>query len=462
MIVAWDHPGVRPEAAEIVAMLDPDSLQAALKQLADEYLVECQNSKKKFLVYPFCRYADEENMAELTRLAPSWATYYSGDNAAPLWRLRDAAKYSDTRAAMVFAERYHELDKYAALRGTTEDELRDKYLSDVGLDEDGGKAYDLGNQTVTARLQQDMSFLFELPNGKTAKSLPKKGADPVKYESAKADFDEMRKAVKKILKNRGALLFEDFLSSRERTSGEWQEAYLKNAVLRKAASLLVWEQGGKNFTLSDSGPIDSAGQAYTITDQPIKVAHPMEMEPAEVKTWQKYFTSKGLKQPFAQVWEPVIDPNTIREDRYEGSVQLMFRFAGMEKHGIHSGNLHAYSETWLSLEDCRLDYRPSTWRINYDGAKGETYTLGKFSFPKYTRKVNHIVSLLDKWTVWDRVKKDDVSVMTMIDSFTLAQITEFIKAAQESQAMNVLALLLDYKNAHFADFDPMDEFTLEW
>ena len=35
-------------------------------------------------------------------------------------------------------------------------------------------------------------------------------------------------------------------------------------------------------------------------------------------------------------------------------------------------------------------------------------------------------------------------------------------AAQEAQAVNVLALLLEYKNAHFADFDPMDEFTLEW
>ena len=70
----------------------------------------------------------------------------------------------------------------------TEDELRDKYLSDVGLDEQGGKAYDLGSQTVKARLQKDLSFLFELPNGKTAKSLPKKGADTEKYEAAKADF----------------------------------------------------------------------------------------------------------------------------------------------------------------------------------------------------------------------------------------------------------------------------------
>ena len=88
--------------------------------------------------------------------------------------------------------------------------------------------------------------------------------------------------------------------------------------------------------------------------------------------------------------------------------------------------------------------------------------MGKFSFSKYTRKVNHIVSLLDSWTVEDRLKKDDISVMDLMSGFTLAQITEFIKTAQEANAVNVLALLLEYKNVHFADFDPMDEFTLEW
>ena len=52
--------------------------------------------------------------------------------------------------------------------------------------------------------------------------------------------------------------------------------------------------------------------------------------------------------------------------------------------------------------------------------------------------------------------------MDLMGGFTLAQITEFIAAAQEANAVNVLAALLEYKNVNFADFDPMDEFTLEW
>ena len=49
-------------------------------------------------------------------------------------------------AAMLFAERYGELDEYAKLRGMTEDEMRDKYLSDVGLDERGGELPLLGRR----------------------------------------------------------------------------------------------------------------------------------------------------------------------------------------------------------------------------------------------------------------------------------------------------------------------------
>ena len=52
--------------------------------------------------------------------------------------------------------------------------------------------------------------------------------------------------------------------------------------------------------------------------------------------------------------------------------------------------------------------------------------------------------------------------MRSVEGCNLAQVTDYIAAAQEAGAVNVLALLLEYKNAHFADFDPMDEFTLEW
>ena len=254
-----------------------------------------------------------------------------------------------------------------------------------------------------------------------------------------------------------------FLSGRARDAAGWQDAYLRNPLLREAAGKLVWAQEKASFTLTDSGAVNSAGDPYTITEKPIRVAHPMEMAAAEAEAWQRYFSAHGIRQPFEQVWEPVIDPADIKEDRYEG-VEMWFRIpSGKQKHGVDVYGFHAYSEVFgIELKDCDLEYEASTWRYDPYVDDDVIFTLGKFTFPVYNRQVNHIVSLFDRWTVGERVKKDDVTVAGLLDGFTLAQITEFITAAQEANATNVLALLLEYKNTRFADFDPMAEFTLEW
>ena len=75
---------------------------------------------------------------------------------------------------------------------------------------------------------------------------------------------------------------------------------------------------------------------------------------------------------------------------------------------------------------------------------------------------NHVIAYLDRITMLDRIRKDDLSVPDFLPGCNIAQIADYINCAQEANATNVLAALLEYKNAHFADFDPMAEFTLEW
>ncbi len=334
-VVAACPPGLCGSAKAIAELLDEESLQKVLAAMAENYLGQKGRSRKMFLAYPICRYADEALMEELTRRAPKWASVTSGNNAPSLLTFRRAAQYSETRAAMLLAEKYHELEEYAALRGMTEDTIRDQYLSEIGLDAQGGKRYDLGNQTVTVRLQQDLGFLVELPDGKTAKSLPKKGADEEKYASANADFAQMKKDAKKIVKSRCNALFGDFLSAHARSAEDWQRIYLQNPLLHSVAKLVVWSQGKNTFTLADSGAIRSDGRVYKIGAGKICVAHPVEMAAEDVAAWQTYFRSHNIKQPFEQVWEPAYKAEDIKEDRYKGT-EIFYRYVqNAEKHGIH-------------------------------------------------------------------------------------------------------------------------------
>ena len=99
-------------------------------------------------------------------------------------------------------------------------------------------------------------------------------------------------------------------------------------------------------------------------------------------------------------------------------------------------------------------------RSEYDTEAIQCFEISEFSFKTFTRKVNHIVTYFDRITVSDRIAKDDVSVGIYLPRFTLAQITEFIKIANENNSTNAMAVLLNYKNKNFANFDPLEEFVL--
>ena len=461
VVPAYEKPGVCPEAAEIIEMLDEESWNRCLVRIANIHLaVMVGRTKKMFLSYPLCRYLGEENMEQLTKRAPSWRSSVSGNDAPPLATFRRANAYSDTRAAMMFADKFGELDIYARIRGTDADTIRDQFLSDVGVDADGCKKYDLGNQVVTARLQSDLSFIIELENGKTAKSLPKKGADEEKHKAANADFSEMKKNVKKIVKNRSTVLFDDFLDDHERKASDWTAAYLNNPVLKAVAKLLVWSQNGNTFTIGAEGIVDVNGNSYAIDDSNIRLAHPMDMKAEEIEAWQKYFISNNLKQPFEQIWEPVVDKKTIKEDRYKGCMVPYYRFLGQTKRGIIVEDLDFHAEIIITSKYCKINVE----RVDFHGHSinpDDRFEITSFKYKEFDRRINNTVAYFDKITAYDRVKNDDVTVANVLPQFTLAQISQFINLAGENNAVNVMAILLEYKNKHFADYDIMDEFSLE-
>ena len=458
----YSKAGIAPDAEEVVQMLAQEHFQNELLLLADQYLGKNMRGRKLLLAEPICRYANEAVMRELTSRAPSWSSSSSGIEAPSLKAFRHANLYSETRAAMMFADRYHELSLYARVRNTDEDTLRDRFLSDVGLETDGTKKYDLGNGTVTAVLQKDLSFLICLENGKTAKSIPKKGADETLYAIANADFTEMKKNVKKIIKNRKDILFSDFLSGHIRTAEAWLESYTKNPLLRFAASLLVWSQNSKTFLLTENGAILSDGTPYEILkDMDISLAHPMEMAKDDLTAWQKYFTENKLKQPFEQIWEPVIDRETVLENRYKDCMIPYYRLIKREKHGIFVSDEDFHDIIEIKFTDCEAKIERVDWKF-HEIAPDDRFEIQSFAFSEYTRTVNHITAYLDRITVYDKIRKDDISVEWLLPNFTLAQIMEFIEIAAENNSVNVTALLLNYKNENFSDFDPMDEFSLDF
>ena len=439
-----------PLADELACILDRNMLEKTVTEFYQNATTE--KVQQTFLPLLF-RYADGSTIATQYRSYKriKWMEQ----------KIDNCLLLSDTREAMMLADQYNLLGRYAQMRGTTEGDLQDTVLYDFGFDENGTKTYDIGGKLIQVLLNNDLTLcLMDVEKGKVIKSIPKKGADPECYNAAYADFTETKKNVKKAAKNKSNRLFREFLDGTETAAEKWKTTYFPNPLLRQIANLLIWEQAGKTFTLSGMMPIDANGQAYALTNDAVRLAHPMEMQPEDVEAWQKYFASHCLKQPFAQVWEPIVDPADIKTDRYKGCMIPYYRFLGQEKHGITVSDYNYHETIDIYLRDCNALIERIDWR-RHEIDVNDNFEVTGFGFKTYSRQVNHIVTYLDRVTVYDRIRKDDITIEQFLPRFTLAQIAEFIKVASENNCTNVTAILLEYRQKNFSDYDPMVEFTLE-
>ena len=434
------------EADKAAALYNYSSLCAALDELSDRYDLFDYPS----LIPVFCRYA---SASQIKRLCLMKRDVYDPRIRKAEEVIVKSLPLSDTRAAAVWLQRNHGLDEYAKLRGVTVDKIYSDIIYDFGFDENFIYRFDLGTTVIEACLTPDLKIeLYDTVKQKTVKSLPKKGADPELYKRLSDEYDDMRQNLKKAVRMKTDQLFADYLDKNAASASDWQTAYMKNPLLKKIGGMIVWEQGKTTFRTEENGLVTSDGKKYALTGDPVTVAHPMDMEPSDVSAWQKYFMDRKIIQPFPQIWEHVYDCNEIREDRYKDCKIRMVFLGNQARRGIFS-----------SLSDLHIEGFITSSEISRDSTDGYMYVSIQRIKPKaWNRRANNVTAYLDRITVFGRVRKDDVSVIEHLPSFTLAQIMEMIKAAEESHAVNVAALLLDYKNKTYPDYDPMAEFTLDW
>jgi hypothetical protein len=92
----------------------------------------------------------------------------------------------------------------------------------------------------------------------------------------------------------------------------------------------------------------------------------------------------------------------------------------------------------------------------------DNFEIASIKIKRESRVANHLLAYFDKITIYGRVLNDETDMIAeFLPSFTLAQVTDFIKAANENNCNNSLAVLMDYKNKTYADVDPLDSFVLD-
>ena len=327
---------------------------------------------------------------------------------------------------------------------------------------------------IEARLSDDLKLiLYDTEKNKAIKSFPRKGVDPEKRQIAEEKFKKMKQNIRLVVSGRINLLKMQFLSGEETEKEDWEEDYLKNPILMRIAQLLVWKQGSedqaKYFSVFQGRTVCYDESPYTLSQQRITLAHPIEMSEDQVLAWQRYFLKRELKQPFAQIWEPIGWRNlqAIQPDRYDGGIITVGHILGLEKQGYVSYNYESDVPTSFVFTGSmsisgRLE-NPGYWFL--ENGANNPITLGKIDYIQANkpRRLNHVIAYLDQIIIPQKIKADDDAYLSsVLPGKTQAQIAAFLQTAAENHAAHCTAVLLDYQSKHFPEFADVNEFSLDW
>lgn len=334
---------------------------------------------------------------------------------------------------------------------------------------------------IKVAINQDLTLsLVDAETGKKLSVFPKDADNPEKAKEAEEQFARMKIRFREQVKKQVDEIRQCYLHNTCIPLSEWNDIYLKNPQNSRIAELIVWMHLSPNntqlFSLADGKYVDSDGTTLSLSDGSIAVAGAMTMSKQESGEWQQYFFIRKLRQPYLQVWEPIVHwtPESLRK-QYAGvrisskeraQLRTVLKNSGIEMHSDEmdkSFNHRTWKYTFSNQSSIHFG---SCFRLDYSFSESDnTLTLGKgYSLvDKQTREMNKVLFELNRITMKAMVKADNDALLAQMDlgALTYAQISELLTLSIDLGKPRCTALLLNYKHVHFPHMEDIFEFGLE-
>jgi hypothetical protein len=208
------------------------------------------------------------------------------------------------------------IDAIAEARGLSPDELADRLVPDLGLDDDGTLTLDFGARTFKVRFDEHLRPSVEAGDGKRLPDLPK----PTKSDDAEraAEATLRWKGLKKDIKTLAAqqvLRFELAMCARRRWDASTFRTFLvDHPLVRHLVMRLVWAVYGENgaalqvFRVAEDGTLaDARDEAFELPEAAtVGVAHPIELSPEQAAAMGQVLADYQILQPFKQLGRDVL------------------------------------------------------------------------------------------------------------------------------------------------------------
>ena len=244
------------------------------------------------------------------------------------------------------------ITEIADARGLTKEELADRLVPDLGLDDDGSRMLDFGERRFRVQFDETLKPVVVDDAGKRLPDLPKpkQTDDAEKAKEATDIWKALKKDAKAVAQSQLIRLEIAMCGGRRWPVDVWETFLRDHPLLIHLVRRVVWgayDAAGKlrsTFRVAeDSSLADCKDAAYAIPgDASIGLVHRLDLSEADAQAWGQLFGDYEIMQPFEQLSREVLTANpdeagTAALHRVEGVVAPTGKVLGLDARGWRRG-----------------------------------------------------------------------------------------------------------------------------
>jgi predicted DNA-binding WGR domain protein len=269
------------------------------------------------------------------------------------------------------------IDAIAEARGLTAEELADRLVPTLGLDEAGSCVLNFGPRKFVVSFDESLKPFVRDEQGIRLKDLPKalKNDEASLADAATESFKKLKRNAKAIASLQITRLELAMINRRRWSKENFQTFFLHHPVTRHLAGRLVWGvyEAGSDQKIVDAFRIaedfslaNSDDLAYRLADDAtVGIAHVLEMSADLRVAFGQLFADYGIMQPFRQLSREVFklsdaELNGVQITRFRDKIVPIGNIMGLINRGWDRGAVHEagwVGEFFKALGDNDIELR---------------------------------------------------------------------------------------------------------
>lgn len=343
---------------------DPRSLADFAWDLFQAWLVAGASSKEAWAFQALGHFGDDECARRLTPLVRAWPGEAAHARAVvgldvlarigtdvALMHLHGIAQKLKFKGLQEKAR--EKIDEIAEARGLTAEELGDRLVPDLGLDDDGSLRLDFGPRAFRVRFDETLKPFVLDDEGKRIPDLPKAKVsdDEEKAKLATETWKALKKDAKTIAQAQLLRLELAMCSERRWDEDVFRPFLLEHPLLVHLVRRLVWgaydpKSGALRTTFrvaEDSSFADQTDGPLSLPEgSSIGIVHRLALDDRTAAAWGQVLSDYELIQPFEQLARSVIRPDEAEAKataltRVKGIKVPTGKVLGLDAHGWRRG-----------------------------------------------------------------------------------------------------------------------------